>query len=121
MTPDSAHQRRPSELEVTRRDLGPICLLVVRGEVDVARSRRLGSEINEALGARPRRLVIDLSDTTFVNSTGPAVLVHARRRALRAGIELRLVSDVPSALRALPLTQLDRTFDVHQTREDALR
>ena len=96
-------------------------MLVVRGGVDVARARQLGSAINDALGATPERLVIDLCDVEFVDSTGLAVLVNARRRTLRQGIELRLVCDVPRTLRALAITQLDRALDVHSSREDALR
>ena len=114
-------RRRPSEFEVTHRDLGTVCVRVARGEMDVARARRLGSAINEVLGRGPQRLVIDLCDVEFVDSSGLAVLVHARRRTLRQGIELRLVCDVPSTLRVLALTQLDRVFDVHRSREHALR
>lgn len=117
----SSQQGHPSGFEVSRRDLGAVCVLVVRGQVDIARARRLGSAINHALGAKPERLVIDLCDVEFPDSIGLAVLVHARRRTLRQGIELRIVCDVPSTLEALALTQLDRGLDVHRTREDALR
>lgn len=96
-------------------------MLAVRGEIDIGRARRLGSAINDALGANPKRLVIDLCDVAFFDSTGLAVLVHARRRTLRQGIELRIVCDVPSTLRVLEITQLDRALDVHRSRRDALR
>jgi anti-sigma B factor antagonist len=116
-----ARRRHPSEFEVVRRDLGTVCILVVRGGVDIARARQLGSTINDALGTTPERLVIDLCDVEFVDPTGLAVLVNARRRTLRQGIELRLVCDVPSTLRVLAITQLDRALDVHRSREEALR
>jgi anti-sigma B factor antagonist len=114
-------QRDPTEFEVVRRESGTVCVLVVRGEIDIARARRLGSAINEVLGTGRERLVIDLCDVEFVDSSALAVLVHARRRALRQDIELRLVCDVRSTLRVLAVTQLDRVFDIHRSREQALR
>lgn len=114
-------QRDPTEFEVLRRESGTVCVLVVRGDIDITRARRLGSAINGVLGTGPQRLVIDLCDVAFVDSTALAVLVHARRRALRQDIELRLVCDVASTLRVLAVTQLDRVFDVHRSRENALQ
>lgn len=114
-------QGHPHGFEIARRDLATACVLVVHGEVDIARSRRLGSAINHALGANPKRLVIDLCDVEFVDSTGLAVLGHARRRTLRQAIELRLVCDTRSTLEMLALTQLDRALDVRRSRKDALR
>ena len=99
-------------VEVRWRDRGTVCVLVCRGEIDVSRARRVGGAINEVLGTGPQRLVIDLCGAEFVDSSGLAVLVHARRRALRQGVELRLVCDVPSTLRVLALTQLDRVIDL---------
>lgn len=56
----------------------------------------------------------------FVDSTGLAVLVQARRRALRRGIDLKLACDVPGTLKVLALTGLNRSFDVYPTSERAL-
>jgi anti-anti-sigma factor len=89
--------------------------------MDVSRARRVGSAINEVLGTGPQRLVVDLCDVEFVDSSGLAVLLHARRRTLRQGVELRVVCDVPSTLRVLSITQLDRVIDLHPSYEDALR
>jgi anti-sigma B factor antagonist len=108
-------------LEVTRRGRATLSVLVVRGAIDVARCYRLSSAINEALVTARARLVIDLRRVDFVDSIGLAVLVQARRRrALRRGVELEPVCEVPSTLKVPAVTTLARSFDIPPTTESAL-
>ncbi len=95
-------------------------LVSVEGEVDIASAPGLSMTLSEALRDRPRRLVVDLCDVTFLDSCGLAVLLRARRQADAAKVELRLVCDVRSVLRLLEITRLDREFDVHPSLDDAL-
>ncbi len=62
-------------------------------------------------------LVVDLTACSFVDSTGLAVLVTARRAAKA---RLNLVPTRPELIRLLQLTALDLVFAVHPTREAAL-
>ncbi len=107
-------------LAVTRLDIGPAAVLAVQGELDIAHAPALGVRINEVLRGSPRCLVIDLCDVEFLDSTGLAVLLNARRRTRRMRIDFKLVCDVDGTLRLLQLTRLDRDFDVHATLEGAL-
>lgn len=106
--------------EVTHRICEKASVLDVRGELDLAHASTLGVAVNQALASNPQRLVIDLCRVPFIDPRGLAVLLGARRRALHAGIELRLACDVGSTLRLLALTRLDRDFDVRPTRAAAL-
>jgi anti-anti-sigma factor len=106
--------------EITRQDLGPAHVLVLRGELDLASAPQLGEVIAEAIELEPERLVVDLCGVDFIDSAGLAVLLNARRRSLRRGIDLRLACDVPSTLKLLALTRLDHDFDIRSTREAAL-
>jgi anti-sigma B factor antagonist len=108
-------------LEVTRRDGVASSVLVVRGAIDVAQCRRLSTAIHDVLRSGLQRLVIDLCGVEFVDSTGLAVLVQARRRAIGLGTELKLACDGATTLKVLALTGLDRSFDVYPTREEALQ
>ncbi len=105
---------------ITRQDLDGVCVVAVHGELDLARAPQLGVAVSEALRSHPTRLVIDLCDVGFVDSGGLSILLNARRRAVRQGVELKLACDVESTLRLLSLTRLDRDFDVHATRHQAI-
>ncbi len=107
-------------LAVNRLDIGPTAVLAVEGELDIAQAPAFGVSINEALRAGPPCLVIDLCEVAFLDSTGLAVLLNARRRTRRQGTKLKLVCDVESTLRLLPLTRLDRDFEVYPTLDEAL-
>ncbi len=76
--------------------------------------------LSEVLRERPARLVIDLNKLELLDSTGLSVLLNARRRAVRAGVELSLVCDVRATLRLLEITRLDRDFNVFPSVEAAL-
>ena len=93
---------------------------MVRGPIDVAGCARLSSAVNEALRDGPERLLLDLRGVERIDRAALAVLVIARRRAQRLGIKLKLLCDVPSALKALSLSGLDCTFDAYSASGSAL-
>lgn len=70
-------------LDVARRDIGPVTVLVVSGEVDLLTGPRFAAYTRAQLEARPPRLVVDLTGVTFFGSHGMATLV-ALAEAARA-------------------------------------
>jgi anti-sigma B factor antagonist len=52
----------------------------VRGEVDLYTAPYLWAEIDDVIAESPDRLVIDLSNVTFIDSSGLSVLVRAHKR-----------------------------------------
>lgn len=69
----------------------------VAGEIDVATSPALRQELHSALDAGAPRVVIDLSETTFIDSSGLGVLVGALKRRREADGD----GDQPLVLRGL--------------------
>jgi anti-anti-sigma factor len=65
-------------------------------------------------------LVLDMTDVTFIDSTGLSVLLNALRRITRAGGRLALVCTNPTVLRLFEITRLDSTFDIHAALRPAL-
>ncbi|WP_223167824.1 STAS domain-containing protein [Nonomuraea sp. SYSU D8015] len=53
-------------------------------------------------------LVLDLSEVSFCDASGPAVIVGVQRRARRQGIIVALSAPRPSMSRLLRITGLDR-------------
>jgi len=60
-------------------------LLTVEGELDIATAPRMIGALNEAIAEMEAPLVVDLTDVMFMDSTGLALLMNARRRAVRLG------------------------------------
>jgi anti-sigma B factor antagonist len=59
--------------------------LEVEGELDIATAPRMIAALNDALANMVSPLVVDLSRVVFMDSTGLALLMNARRRVMRRG------------------------------------
>lgn len=65
-------------------------VLAVRGDLDLLTAPVLAEEVEKAL-ATPAPLVLDLTGTTFLDSSGAREIVRAARAAARAGVPLQAV------------------------------
>lgn len=92
----------------------------VRGEIDMATAPALLRELAEAVRAQQCRVIVDLTDVTFMDSTGLSALVLARRRAVASGGEVRLVGASGMLRKVLRITGLDEIFPVHSTIEESI-
>jgi anti-sigma B factor antagonist len=72
-------------LAVERSRIDGYELLTVEGELDIATAPRMLGALNEAIAEMETPLVVDLTDVVFMDSTGLALLMNARRRVVRLG------------------------------------
>jgi anti-sigma B factor antagonist len=85
--------------------------LVLTGEVNVATSSDLRSELRKFIDDDPARtLTIDMSGMTFIDSTALGVLFGAHCRLQRREGRIRLVDPSPVIRRVLLATGLDETL-----------
>jgi anti-sigma B factor antagonist len=82
--------------------------LRVEGELDIATAGRLRREVGALLGTGCRHLVVDLSDTEFMDSSGLGALVWAAHRLHAAGGDLVAVNPSAAVARTLEITGVDR-------------
>jgi anti-anti-sigma factor len=79
----------PFDVHPTTRGGHPV--LDVRGELDLLTAPQLAEAVDKALAAAPPLLAVDLSGTTFLDSSGARQLARAARAAARAGTVLQVV------------------------------
>ena len=94
-------------------------VLRVSGEIDIIGAPALRAALMPALDDA-RLVVLDLSEVSFLGSSGLAVLVEAREQAQRSERELRLVCATRIVLRALEATGLRELFVVAPDLDTAL-
>jgi anti-sigma B factor antagonist len=81
------------------------------GDIDAATVDPLREELLALVEAEhPDRLVIDLTDVTFMDSTGLGVLVRVRNAQLEHGGDVAVVNAIPRVQRVLTITGLDAAF-----------
>jgi anti-anti-sigma factor len=111
----------PISVTLAPRD-PPAAVVALVGEHDTYSSERLENEFRVLLD-EGRRIVVDLRDTEFIDSTTLAVLLRARQQAerLALGFTLVLPKHVYTQVhQLLDLTGLGATFASFNTLDDAL-
>ncbi|MQY04894.1 STAS domain-containing protein [Actinomadura macrotermitis] len=109
------------EFSAGHRRYGEHTIVALTGDIDVHSSQRLRELLIELVGAGSRRLVVDLDQVTFLDSTGLGVFVGIFHR-LRAGNgTLAIAGGAPRVREVFHVTQLTRIFPLHETVEDAVR
>jgi anti-anti-sigma factor len=98
--------------EIEERRAGIRALVGMSGDLDFTAAPRLGDAIDRLLEARAHELWVDLRKLAFIDSTGLAALIGARRRADAAGAKLRLVVERGPVRDVLELGRMDRVFQL---------
>lgn len=90
-----------------------VFVVAVRGEIDVATAPQLREKLASVAGTGTHLCVVDLSATTFVDSTALGVLVGAAQACRDAGGDLRLVVTDPHISKVFSITGLDDVLSIY--------
>jgi len=102
------------------RDGSGVTVVKVDGQLIVGNRQELKDLVFAALDKGERRILIDFSQTGYIDSSGLGALVSISKRVREAGGELRL-SGLNEDLRSLfELTKLDTLFAIAETPQQAL-
>jgi anti-sigma B factor antagonist len=99
-----------------------VALLAMGGEMDYDASPRLKERIADHIKAGRRRLVLDISAATFIDSTAIGVLVGAVARLHEVGGSLAIVcaDENESVLHIFQITGVENMIELYRSREEAL-
>jgi anti-sigma B factor antagonist len=89
------------------------------GELDLYNAAQVRSALADACAQAPERIVVDLGEVDFIDSTALGVLIEARTK-LDNRDGLLLAAPGLETRRALKISGLDKLFTVHDTVPDAL-
>ena len=98
---------------------GSSVIVSLAGELDLYNAHALRETLIQCCDEAPERLVVDLSEVKFIDSTALGVLIEARTRMPnRRGF--LLAAPGLETRRALEISGLDRHFAVHPSLDEAL-
>ncbi|MHC4561647.1 MAG: STAS domain-containing protein [Planctomycetota bacterium] len=92
----------------------------VAGEIDLAHSNRFQSDLDNILADKPERLILNLADVSYMDSSGIASLVKMLSRIKVMGASLHLVGMNDRVRSLIEITRLDQVFEIHSTCDEAL-
>jgi len=83
------------------------------GEIDAATVGLMKQKIAEAISANPGgRVTIDMTDVTFLDSTGLGALVSALRQARDGGGDITITNAAPNIRKVFDITGLAQVFEL---------
>jgi anti-sigma B factor antagonist len=98
---------------------GNAVLVHLAGELDLYNAHLVRDALLEVTARSPERLIVDLSEVLFVDSTVLGVLIESRSSlANRRGF--MLVAPGVETRRALEISGLDKHFGVHASLDEAI-
>jgi anti-sigma B factor antagonist len=105
-------------VEFSTRECNGQLVVCLRGELDVAAAAKVAAALVQ-VAVLARQVIVDLEGLGFIDSSGLAALVRARKHAQQAGGDLLLAAPQRQVLRVLAVTRLTEVFPVHACVEDA--
>ncbi len=98
---------------------GNIILLRLNGRLDATTSPQVRETLQTLLEQDRPKIIIDLQDVPFIDSSGLASLVSGLRMAREKDGIIALSAIQPQAQTVFRLTMLDRIFPIHPTSAEA--
>jgi anti-sigma B factor antagonist len=95
-------------------------VVAVAGEIDLFTAPEFKQRVAAPIDEGVRAIVVDLRETTFVDSSSLGVLIGAHRRLKGRGGTLSVVCDNTSIVKTFRITGLDSVFRIVPTLEEAL-
>lgn len=89
------------------------------GELDLYNAGQVRSALHDACAQAPERIVVDLGQVEFIDSTALGILIETRTK-LENRDGFLLAAPGMETRRALQISGLDKLFTVHDTVPEAL-
>jgi len=95
-------------------------VISLAGEVDLYTAPEFKQQLLEVIGQGGKQVIVDFSDTTFIDSTTLGVLVGGVKRLRTNEGQLSLVCSDRNITKIFEITGLDRVFTIYLTRGEAV-
>ena len=106
-------------MQHTQRVEQEALIIAFEGDGDLEHSPKAREVLLDGI-KQGKRVLVDMSGVTYIDSSGVASLVEAFQRAKEQGSDFALVAVNPAALRVLQLARLDKVFVIHETLAEGL-
>ena len=92
----------------------------LKGEIDLHVSPTVTAALNDVIDKKPERLVVDLSDVSYIDSAGLAALIQAMQRVEGYGGKFMLAGLQETVRSIFEISRLDQVFQIFPDADAAL-
>jgi anti-sigma B factor antagonist len=109
-------------LRATHRDAGPVTVVDLSGRITLGEgSVILRDQIRDLLSKSEKKILLNLGDVTYIDSSGIGELVSAFTTVRNQGGELKLLNLTKKVHDLLQITKLYTVFDVKDDEASAVK
>jgi len=109
------------ELDITTEAGGPgVVVVALTGEIDLYTCPEFKQELLRVIADGATLVVVDLTKTTFIDSTALGVIIRGVERLKQRDGRLVVVCADPNIVKIFEVTGLNRIFSVYDSRDEAL-
>jgi anti-sigma B factor antagonist len=102
------------------RKLGPdVTVIQPRGRLTMVSASSLRKQLQGVVDGGSNHIVVDLSTTEFIDSSGLGALISGLKMARQAGGDLRIAAAPQQVCTVLELTNLDRVLPAYDSADVA--
>lgn len=109
-------------MNIVEEIIGEILIEIITiNRVSVKDSELLKKLLAQKIGEGYKKIIIDLSECEYIDSTFLGVLVNSLRKVVKMGGDLKLVGFKPAVKSMFELTRLFRVFESYGDLQDAIK
>ena len=95
-------------------------IMELTGEIDMKCSLKIKDKFEEVFQQKPHTVIVDMTEVTFMDSSGLAVLVGALKRSRINNSKLKLAGLTKDVLSIFEICRLETIFQIFDTTDEAL-
>jgi anti-sigma B factor antagonist len=109
-------------LEYFDWEVGDVFVLHLQGPITLGQAtQKLRDLLNETVAAGRKKILLNMAEVYYIDSSGLGELVHACTSAQRQGAVLKFMKLTPKVQDVMQLTKLYQVFDVFPDEDSAVR
>ena len=107
-------------MEIEIRERGDVVIMDISGEVDLYNAPDIKNKITTLIDGGKRNILINLTNVSYIDSSGIGVLISSLSRLKKVGGALKIMGVHGSVKKVFELTKLDKFFEIYQDEEEAI-
>ena len=107
-------------MQINVEEKNGISIFRVEGDIDINSSPGVKKSFDKVISEKKDKIVINLKDVGYVDSSGLATLVEVLKNMRGYGGKLKLTNLSPKVMGLFEITKLNKLFDIVAEESDAL-
>jgi anti-sigma B factor antagonist len=110
-----------AQLSISERQAGDVTVLDLSGKITIGEgSVQLREKVRQLLDAGKSKILLNLGDVSYVDSSGIGELVSSYTTVNKGGGQLKLLNLTKKIQDLLAITKLLTVFEIHETEDAAM-